>query len=421
MKIAIIEWYPRLCGAVSWSVHLSAARHHQVDLVTFSKSGRGLKPWETVSGKWKVFKIADAVNILNSYDLVILGDIVCRSPEVRKGDSDPYYLSVMERVTTPWTAMIHDGSYAGKESPQMARMLKMPSFSNVLLTTRYPEASARIAALSRDHFLGRTPPEIKWAVNPYLPYDFSTFTKVDIDTKPDRADGVMFLGRLSTNKGQDAMLDLARDFSGDVELYGFNSYGRPSYGWLLWELARSSLMAESFTEESFPVKSRPLSHLLAHKFYTGPFSLHNKYGRIFAYRGVYGPNFEGIDWSPRISVNLTNSGWKGSLEYATLDAMANGLIGVVPKQQIEYADYKHMVTVPYVRRSFKPDKNTVGNWLNGKEEWDRAAILDTLESLRSLSTEEAKSLAVNQLTEIRARHDVDFVMSTYLNGVMGNV
>lgn len=418
MKIAIVEWWPRLCGAVSWAVHLSGAQVPgvQVDLLTFSKSGKLLMPWTKVPGNWQVHKLADAVSVLNGYDLVIMSDIVCRAPEVKPKEEgqEPYYVNVIRQLTTRWTTMIHDGSYAGKESATMRALLMTPSFSGKLITTRFPEASARIAKLLD---VGTTP---EWIVDPYLPYDFRRAVGKVPDLMDRRAE-IIHIGRLSTNKGQDALLDLFRDLQMDVHLWGYCAYGKPSHGWLLWELATEHLKYEQF---KFPKTTKPqLKNPNIHKFYTADWAVARvdevdtddratARGNVYHYHyhGGY-RDFDEIDWAPMIALGLTNEGWKGTLEYATLDAIAHGCVAVVPEQQVEYAEYASLIKVPYRRCSYKIKKDQP---LSGTRDWDRDAIVDQLNFLARKPLEFLNNLAQVQLSEIKMKHSTDRILTTIL-------
>jgi glycosyltransferase involved in cell wall biosynthesis len=403
MKIAIVEWWPRLCGAVNWAIHLSGAEtHHEVDLLTFSKSGKKLKPWEKVVANWQVHKISEAVQVLNSYDLVILSDIVCRAPETRpKVEGElPWYLTVMQQVKTPWTTMIHDGSYAGKESAVMLAMLQTPSFNKTLITTRFKEAQARI-----DKLEGR--PSIDWVVDPYLPYDLKKAVG-KVPPLEQRTNEIIHIGRSSTNKGQDVLLDLFRDLNCNVHSWGYSAYGKPSHAWLLWELATQHL---GLLERRFPVRSKVGKHPQMHKFYTRDWAVRKlalgldlttvPLESVYDYHGGY-LDFDEIDWSPLINVALTNDGWKGTLEYATLDAIAHGCVAVVPQQQIEYADYITLVTIPYRRCSYKVKPGTP---LGGTRDWDRDKIIETLNDLVARPAEELEALANMQYDEVMVKHD----------------
>jgi glycosyltransferase involved in cell wall biosynthesis len=414
MKIAIVEWWPRLCGAVNWAIHLSGAQtEHQVDLLTFSKSGKKLKPWDRVVADWKVHKIADAVEVLNSYDLVILSDIVCRAPETRpKVISDtneflsPYYLSILQQIKTPWTTMIHDGSYAGKESELMRRMLKTPSFNKTLITTRFKEAKTRIDKLESGV-------DITWLVDPYLPYDQKKVRTAAIPPLEKRTSEFIHIGRLSTNKGQDVMLDLARELNANTHLWGYCAYGKPSHGWLLWELATQHL---GYREMIFPHTTKPqMKHPLIYKFYTGQFavehvlegSIDDDVGGFVHYHGGY-LDYDEIDWTPMINVALTNEGWKGTLEYATLDAIMHDCVAVVPEQQIEYADYRTLFTIPYRRCSYKVKKDQP---LGGTRDWDRDAIVSKLNELASKTVQELSLYAALQKAEIISKHSPEHVLN----------
>lgn len=433
MKIAVVEWWPRLCGAVTWAAHLAGARtEHQVDLLTFSKSGAMLTPWRKVPGPWQVRPLDECASILNGYDLIILSDIVCRAPEIDHAQAGrPSYrdliMQQLRKLTVPWTTHIHDGSYGGKETVHMVEMLSLPTFCGTLLTTREREARQRLEeyhcrsevppgarVLSRQGdlaVLALTPYPAKWVVHPYLPYDLRMATGERV-APGEREHSVMLMGRYSTNKGQDALLDLfSTPLAFDVHTVGYNAYGKPSHAWLMWELATQHL---GLTEHLFPIKSKPSNNPVMHKFYTGRWAVRNRLQHVFWYHGAFG-DFNEVDFRPWVSLNLTNDGWKGTLEYATLDAIAHGLVAVVPHHQVEYADYRSMITVPYRRCSYKVLKD--GRLRQATMDWDRATIERTLSALVHSPSAALETIAEEQHHELATKHDAGAVLHTFLRGL----
>jgi hypothetical protein len=396
VKIAIVEWYPRLCGAVTWSAHL-AEGNPDVDLLSFSKSGKFLKPWSRVPGRWQARKYADAVDVLAEYDLVILGDIVSRAPQTKDGA----YLDVVERLRTPFTAMIHDGSYMPKYTPAIERVLSAPAFTGALFTTRLPEA--------RQRFDPHSHREINWISHPYLPW-----TPALADRRPIalRKPGVTFLGRAMPNKGWHAMLDAFRDLDLDVDGWGFASFSpATSYAYNFWECAISHLglqPEDRFTGSNIPLCANPkLKHPDAHKYYTGEWAVRNRFGRVFRYRGHYDADRR-IDFRFNTALSLTNNSLRGTLEYVSLDASAGGCLAIVPQHQIDYADYINVPTVPYEWLGWRPD----GAWT--KPDWNRMAIIHELEFYARATA--GQDIAF-QRRELEEKHDPTRVLDALVAGV----
>ena len=90
MKIAFVEWYPRICGTGDGTVHLSAGAEtlgHTMERVTFTRSGKQLKAFGGKGNDWTTVKLADGAAYLDEFDLIIPSDIVCQHPSV---DGIPY-------------------------------------------------------------------------------------------------------------------------------------------------------------------------------------------------------------------------------------------------------------------------------------------------------------------------------------------
>jgi hypothetical protein len=129
--------------------------------------------------------------------------------------------------------------------------------------------------------------------------------------------------------------------------------------------------------------------------------------QVFDYHGGY-LDYDEIDWAPMINVALTNEGWKGTLEYATLDAIMHDCVAVVPEQQIEYADYRTLFTIPYRRCSYKVKKDQP---LGGTRDWDRDAIVSKLNELASKTVQELSLYAALQKAEIISKHSPEHVLN----------
>ena len=405
MKIAIVEWAPRICGACDWGVHLShggADLGHEVDRLTFSKSGKALSAWGTKKDEWQPFRRANAVEILNGYDLVILTDIACRARvdgvDNRDG-SMPYYVDVLKSLKTRWTTMIHDGAYNKRLLPVISESLGTDSFSGVLITTRYPEAAPLVDPLSDR--------SVRWIVDPYLPYHVDP----SFPTVPwgDKTHDLIFLGRLTSNKGQDAAIDLMDDLpaSTGLHFWGMNAYGLPSWGWRMWELA----LERGWKPLRKPILRSDhanLKHPNAPKFYTGPFavqSFSSQADKLIEYNGDF-TSIADVDWSPWIHLNLSNRSLTGTLEYTTLDAIAAGSVAVVPYHQLRYGNWPAVIGVGFTSYSI-----TKGGT------WDRPGIISTLTGLLQGGNESFHEIAKAQHHELTANHSPARILDTIIRRV----
>jgi hypothetical protein len=339
VNVAIVEWFPRVCGATDWALHLAAGG--VVDKITFSKSGRSLKAWNRPE-EWVVHKVKDAVEVLNRYDLVILSDVVCFAPQlVKRGREIPYYVDVLNQLTVPWTSMYHGGTYPSKYDDTMKAVFASPSFTGKLMTTRLPEAQARLAnVVSRP---------IEFINYPFLPYDLTRGPYLNKAPPKRRTRKLLMTARIAVNKGQNAVIGLASQLAGDVELWGYNAFGLPSIGWRLWELG-NALGYEVVVEAQLREDAAKSTHPRAKRFYTGRWEFKAGRRRVRYHRGYV--HLNEVDWSPWVHVSLANNDFKGTLEYVTLDAMAANCVVIVPEHAIEYTRKRYggaIITVPYVR------------------------------------------------------------------------
>jgi len=407
MRIAIIEWRPRICGATDWAIHLSyggAALGHEVDRLTFSKSGKSLAGWGHRGRFWEARKLADAPGILDGYDLIILSDIICRSPEVDKRaikeGTMPWWHDVIAGTRTPFTTMAHDGAYQSKYDEHVRHLLSLPNFSGVLITTRD-------AAMQR--FTGDFPP-VRWVKYPYLPYAMELTGRGAGET---RYRSIIMTARINSNKGQDASVVLADEVGMNVHWYGYSPYGTPSPAWHLYELT----LAMGYETALFPRRQRGFEHRRhpeTHKFQTGEFAV-CKGDVVLTYHGEF-VEFDDIDWSPMFHLSLNNAKIYGTLEYCTLDGIAHGCIGIVPGHQVTEAEYDNIITVPFTHASYSATRD--GALVESKKnEWDIRGTADILEGLWDMSDAELLDIAARQAEEIRDKHDPAVVLGKLVSAI----
>jgi hypothetical protein len=239
--------------------------------------------------------------------------------------------------------MYHGGTYPSKYDDTLKAVLGSSSFLGKLITTRLPEAKARL-----DHV---SPRPIAYMNHPFLPYSPTIRAPIDPPWKNRKREALM-TARIAVNKGQNALLGLLPNLIGDVNLWGYNAFGLPSIGWRLWELGLA-LGHRVIEEAQLREDATKLTHPRARRFYTGryEFQARGPHGAKLRYHRSY-VHLSEIDWAPLVHLSLANDDFKGTLEYVTLDAMNCGAMVVVPEHAVEYCRRAYgdaVTTVPYAR------------------------------------------------------------------------
>lgn len=389
MRIALVEWWPRICGATDCAIHLSAggARGDVVDLVTFSRNGRPRKDWVHPE-LWKIHRQDDAVEVLNGYDLVIMSDVACFAPEVYKtrDGGPPWYVETMRSIRAPWTAIFYGNPYGPKHDPTIAALLESPSFAGKLVTHRGPKAIERFARFGFDRF----------HVDPYAPYDFGWRP---VDPPARRTRSLIMTARIMTNKGQDVATAILGRLKGDVEVWGYNAYGFPSIAYCNWELATA--LGYRTTKPALR-RGCNAKHPNAYKFYTGAYAARAPDGQTLRYHDAY-ETLADVDWSPAIHVSLANETFGGILEFASLDAVAAGAVVVAPEHALEYGRWKTIETIPYRTGAVRwnPDRGEVRDTTDPHE---IDATVRRLNELLMTPVGELAAIAAAQRAEIERLH-----------------
>jgi glycosyltransferase involved in cell wall biosynthesis len=410
MRVAVVEWYPRVCGSTEWGLHFASGSPNAT-LLSFTRSGRPMKDW-AFRDRWQTHKIEDAVDVLNTYDLVVAIDLVCFAPKLagRKREL-PYYVDVLANLKTPWTAMYHGGLYPSKYDPVIAELVASKAFTNRVLTTRLPQAKARLAG----H------PGLKFVHDPFLPHDPAVvgIDPAALDAEyPKRAKTreVIMTSRIAVNKGQNVLVELLPELRGDVHLWGYNAWGLPSIGWRLYELARSL----GYSGDP-PKRRADTAHWKFHphaiKFFTGEFSVRTG-GRTLRYHDAFARQAD-VDWSPWVHATLTSGDFRGTLEYVTLNAIEAGCVAVVPDHAIEDCAPRYrgdVFTVPFEKstRWGTPGYSRVTGELTG----DPAAITRGVNHLLTSSDAALKKLNARQRETIRELHSPKRVFNKLIRGVL---
>jgi site-specific DNA-cytosine methylase len=383
-RVAIVEWFPRCCGATDFGAHLSTARPG-LELVSVSASGRPLKSWNT-PWTWRTLPLSEAARIINDeYDAVVLTDVACLGLRPQSDGSPPWYAGVLSEVRVPTTAVFHGGMNvkSGHDSAIDA-LFSSPGFCGSVVTVRSEQAKTR---------LSRWTPRI--VVNPFLPYREDRASGVDPDRARTRE--VISTARLMTNKGQQAFLTVVDALSGNVNAWGYNSSGRSaSVAWMLYEAG----LALGLRAEREPLVDPRFAHLknpLSNRFHTGKFTLTTPSGRSFAYHGGYS-KLSDVDWSPWLHVSLFNASFHGLLEYTVLDAVHAGCVVAVPEGTVAPGTYDGLVELPYRSSTMSMSTGEV------KCDFDNAGVVTVINRVLNLTDDKLRELQARQLRSVRARH-----------------
>lgn len=400
----VVDWSPRICGATAWGGHLQAA-DRSIELLSFSKSGRPLASWESAFD-WQARKISDAAAILNDYDKIILGDIVCFAPDVVPDDDGrPYYEEIMHKVHRPWTGIFHGGTYPDKHDDTINAVLTSPGFCGTLLTPRMGQAKSRLAKW----------PALRFEHTPYLPYD--AFQAPERRLIRGRTKDVMMTARLMANKGQNAALVLAGMLRGDTHIWGYNPYGFPSIGWGLLELGTLGL---GYSIKRKPILRRDkmtMTHPNAVKFYTGEYTLETPTGREYRYHDGYLKLSE-IDWSPWIHMSLASPDFAGMLEYTIIDAVHCGAIVAVPECFPIEGKYESLITFPFDGTTIGWDNNS--GRVRNKRPFDPGPIADVINKHLKMSHADLAALQERQYQEFRRLHDPNATLKAINRALRGH-
>lgn len=383
----IVDWAPRICGATSWCGHVKN-QDPNIELMSFSKSGRPLATWSS-SFEWEARKISDAAAILNDYDRVILGDVVCFSPSIGlDAEEKPYYIDIMKHVTNKWTGIFHGGSYPSKHDGTIDAILSSPGFCGTLITPRIGQATERLAQWNP-----------RFEHTPYLPYDASQAPSRR-GTRG-RTKSVMMTARVTSNKGQNAALILSNHINGDIDCWGQGQFGQPSPTWSLWELATHGLGYKEIREPGIRKDKPTITHPNARKFYTGAFEVEAQNGRRFRYRDGY-VHLSEVDWSPWIHLSMASTDFAGILEYSVIDAVHCGAIAVVPECWPTEGKYDTIQTIPFENctAAWDPTKGRVRE----TKSYDRDGVAKVINGLLKMSDKKLGELQDAQFEEFSRLH-----------------
>lgn len=216
MRVAVFEPLPRTCGVTAWAFNLAHGFRqlgHDCDVVSFTKSGRarstrgkhggarlGWQWWQDepdVVARW-----ADAPDVLDSYDLVVLNEPKNGTLDsaAKRAGIEPEYITALRQTTVPWLSALHDArSYDKVRAPHLEATVTAGNFTGTLIECR-PGSYAN-ASWALD---GHVRQLQSW---PWLPY---RQRGVPADVLRERVIGMG--GRVTPHKGFPALAYVAAEF-----------------------------------------------------------------------------------------------------------------------------------------------------------------------------------------------------------------
>jgi hypothetical protein len=336
MRVAILEPEPSVKGPTRFAFNLREGflqLGHDCQVVSYTKSGKTRVSWGKAQhgGRWwgaapdVVVKTANLVELLDTYDLVVLPEIRVLAHDkaaTKAGEGVlPDYVDALRKTKTRWTTALHGTPYIQSEIPFVKDLLESPSRANAFVTTRdNPEGDAN------DYFSS-----IKWVRTrlPYLP-------RHEINDPIPMTDIVGVTGRFVYNKGQ-PLAAVAGAFLPEnitMELWGSCSVGLgPSPTYLVYEQLKEHFGAvgkrhavikeENIGKPGFDEDGNVITP------YHWDLKVPN--GPAISYLGNYFDPVE-VNSRFRVHLNLTAGNFSsGHCEFTTMEALEAGAMCVTPK------------------------------------------------------------------------------------------
>ena len=324
MKIAIYEPEPRICGPLTYAYHVKAgliALGHEVDVVSFTKSGKARVSWGTPKpgARWwlkpldRVDKNVNAINVLKEYDMIILPEI--RNPshdkEAIKEETIPLYVKALVEAGVPWTTALHGTNYGEKETVFTEQLLSSPTRGKSLVTASHSSVESCEMFKNMDWMFA------------HLPYVPTFSIDADIPRDPRTVGG---MGRFIYNKGQHivAMSGAFMPEDVTVEVWGACSIGMSASPTFITyeELVRKGPWdgqrfgpdgTDGNVIQPYNWEARLAGHAMVKYLgnYDKPLEVAS---RFVAHAGLTSGNFS-----------------RGLVEFSTLEAMDGGALPIVPK------------------------------------------------------------------------------------------
>lgn len=202
MKIAVFDPWPRVCSQTKWAfdvAHGFRSFGFHTDVVSFTKSGRpkaGKRGWQQpvdVCDKW-----SHAIEVLETYDLVVLNEPKCGVADANSVGVMPEYVDVMRLITTPWTTALHAPHYSDDQAVWLDALMESDSFSRFVLEHHPGSYDSGVSA-----FGGRVRLIQPW---PWLPYHRRS---VDVLDRAPRQWMISTGGKMTHNSGHIEFAHLA--------------------------------------------------------------------------------------------------------------------------------------------------------------------------------------------------------------------
>lgn len=347
MRVAIFEPQMRLCGVTAYDFHLAAgfrALGHHCDVVTFTKSGKAAKHGTPRTG-WQwwitppdvVAKIDSAVEVLDTYDLIVLNEPKNGTLDRRsiKEGTKPYYILALTQTRTPWMTVLHDTRYTDSIAPYLHECLTAGPFTGVSIQHQY-----NCYEMNAKELGGLLRVVQPW---PWLPYERAPAATEEVT----RLARFGILGRIAANKGQPTLMSIADELppGWEVLVAGNEPGGMGAcVTYLAWEGLTRTRGWTGFREGNGKRPANDEANIggdpppadvfnYGDKLKCWPFYVRKGQNAI-RYIGPYEDGVETLR-SCAVSVNLTSPDFSRTLEYTTLEAIDAGCVIVTPQHCLD--------------------------------------------------------------------------------------
>lgn len=243
-RLAILEPDPRICGAVTWALHVREGARQlgfDVEIVTPTKSGKPSTRWGAnpvgrpdMGAGWTPWppdatpKHADAHAYLAEFDFIILPEPKSAHPdkEALKKKQLPQYVYWLRDSGKPFLTALMGPQYDAKQwhADFVGEVLALPNFVPIIATSANRFRSTNEALMSDRLTFVKHP-------LPYAP-------KFAVDQPLSERQGVVgFTGRMMPNLGPQLLAAAAREIHApSIELWGSASVGLGANAtYILWK------------------------------------------------------------------------------------------------------------------------------------------------------------------------------------------
>jgi hypothetical protein len=363
---------------------------HECSIVSSSKSGKESVRWShanTGSTWWPgspdiVVKDADLLQTLESFDRVIMNDMICTPLDgvsTKEERPMPAYVKALLNLTIPWAPIAHGNPYGAKQARFVPELLQSPALKAVFtLPAPYDYSTHPVFSEAKDLLFPLAD----------LPYD----PRFSVNTPITENHVIGMMGRFVAAKGPHVLgLAALRLRNQTIEFWGSApASARPSDAFLLYEeLVRQG-------SESLEAPAR--------KGNTSPWMVRTPTNSTVTYYGAY---HDGSATGRRMAtyVNLTNPTFTAGSEYAVLEAMDAGAIPLVPR---------HIMTGghTYLEMPTFTAKNTPSGVLKDPQILNLVAAAVT--RAQQLTDETRRDVALKNREALRDHNSPKKIMSTMM-------